>query len=78
MFAIVAKADVFPISRSPGAGQPDLVVTWTAGDKAKAFLSAKGIDADYEVVPLTEAALPRMAAALGCTADDIGFDSYPE
>ena len=78
MFAIVTKSDGFPVSRSPGAGQADLVVTWTSNDRAKAFIDAKGIDADYKVVPLTEDALNSMAVALGCAADDIAFDSYPE
>lgn len=78
MFAIVTKSDGFPVSRSPGAGQPDLVVTWTSNDRAQAFIAAKGIDADYSVVPLTEDALDKMAKALGCAADDIAFDSYPE
>lgn len=78
MFAIVSKADGYPVSRSVGGGQPDLVVTWTSGDNAKAFLSAKGIEADYTVVALTEDALNTMARALGCDADAIAFDSYPE
>ncbi len=78
MFAIVSKTDGYPVSRSPGAGQPDLVVTWTSTDRARAFLSAKGIDADYNVVALTEDSLDKMAKVLGCAADDIAFDSYPE
>jgi predicted Fe-Mo cluster-binding NifX family protein len=78
MFAIVSKADGYPVSRSVGSGQPDLVVTWTSGEKARAFLSAKGIEADYAVVALTEDALNTMARALGCDADAIAFDSYPE
>ncbi|MDH4151385.1 MAG: hypothetical protein OEW79_11270 [Betaproteobacteria bacterium] len=78
MFAIVSKSDGFPVSRSPGGGQPDLVVTWTSGDKAKAFLAAKGIEADYSVVALTEDTLNGMAKALDCDADSIAFDSYPE
>lgn len=78
MFAIVSKADGYPVSRSVGSGQSDLVVTWTSGDKARAFLSAKGIEADYAVVALTEDALNTMARALGCDADAIAFDSYPE
>jgi hypothetical protein len=78
MFAIVSKADGYPVSRSIGGGQPDLVVTWTSSDKAKAFLAAKGIEADYSVVALTEDALNGMAKALGCDADSIAFDSYPE
>lgn len=78
MFAIVSKADGYPVSRSVGGGQPDLVVTWTSGDKARAFLAAKGIEADYAVVALTEDVLNTMAKALGCDADAIAFDSYPE
>lgn len=78
MFAIVSKSDGYPISRSAGNGQPDLVVTWTSGDRAKAFIAAKGIEADYAVVALTEDALGTMASALGCDADAIAFDSYPE
>jgi hypothetical protein len=78
MFAIVSKADGYPVSRSTGSGQPDLVVTWTSGDRARAFLAAKGIEADYAVVALTEDALNGMAKALGCDADAIAFDSYPE
>ena len=75
MFAIVCKSDGFPVSRQ-AAGQ-DLVVTWTSADKAKAFLSAKGLEADYEVVALTDDSLGRMAQALGCAADAIAFDAYP-
>jgi hypothetical protein len=78
MFAIVSKTDGYPVSRNIGGGQPDLVVTWTSGDKAKAFLAAKGIEADYSVVALTEDALGGMAKALGCDPDAIAFDSYPE
>lgn len=79
MFAIASKAGGYPVSRSIGGGQPDLVVTWTSNDKAKAFLAAKGIEADYSVVvALTEDALKGMAKALGCDAESIAFDAYPE
>jgi hypothetical protein len=78
MFAIICKADGFPVSRQAGDGAPDLVVTWTSEAKARAFLSAKGIESDYQVVALTDDSLGRMAQALGCTADDIGFDAYPD
>ena len=77
MFAIVCKADGFPVSRQVGGGQPDMVVTWTSQDKATAFLSAKGIQGDYQVVALTEDSLGNMAKALGCDPDAIAFDSYP-
>jgi hypothetical protein len=77
MFAIICKADNFPVSRQV-SGQPDMVVTWTSQAKATAFLSAKGLQADYQVVALTEDALGRMANALGCEADAIAFDAYPD
>jgi hypothetical protein len=77
MFAIICKADGFPVSRRVGDDTPELVVTWTSDAAAKAFLSAKGIEADYQVVALTEDSLNRMAEALGCPADAIAFDAYP-
>ena len=77
MFAIICKADGFPVSRQVGNGAPDMVVTWTSQDKARAFLAAKGIEADYQVVALTDDSLNHMAQALGCQADAIAFDAYP-
>ena len=53
-------------------------MTWTSDAKAKAFIASKGIDADYKVVALTEDTLNSMAQALGCVAEAIDFDSYPE
>jgi hypothetical protein len=77
MFAIVCKADGFPVSRHVPDTAADLVVTWTSKDKAQSFLAGKGLEADYEVVPLTEDALGKMATALGCAVDAIAFDAYP-
>jgi hypothetical protein len=77
MFAIICKTDGFPVSRQVGKDQPDMVVTWTSQDKATAFLSAKGIQSDYQVVALTEDTLGSMAKALGCEPDAIAFDAYP-
>lgn len=77
MFAIICKTDGFPVSRQAGNGEPDMVVTWTSQDKAAAFLSAKGIQSDYQVVALTEDTLGSMAKALGCDPDAIAFDAYP-
>jgi len=77
MFAIICKADGFPVSRRVGNDTPDLVVTWTSRAAAQSFLSARSIEADYEVVALTDDTLGRMAQALGCAADAIAFDAYP-
>ena len=76
MFAIICKADGFPVSRQTGGG-PDLVVTWTSEAAAKMFLVKKDMDADYQVVALTDDSLGKMAQALGCAADAIAFDAYP-
>ena len=77
MFAIVCKADGFPVSRQVGNGTPDLVVTWTSQASAMTFLSAKGLQSDYQVVALTDDTLGSMAKALGCEPDAIAFDAYP-
>jgi hypothetical protein len=77
MFAIICKADGFPVSRRVGNDTPDLVVTWTSQAGATAFLSAKGLQADYQVVALTDDSLDRMAQALGCAPDAIAVDAYP-
>jgi hypothetical protein len=77
MFAIICKADGFPVSRQIGNDQPDLVVTWTSQAAAKTFLAAKGLEADYQIVALTDDSLSSMAQALGCQADAIAFDAYP-
>lgn len=77
MFAIVCNADGFPVSRRVGNDTPDLVVTWTSQAAARAFLSAKGIESDYQVIALTDDSLSRMAQVLGCAPDAIAFDAYP-
>jgi hypothetical protein len=77
MFAIICKADGFPVSRQVGTNTPDMVVTWTSQDKARAFLAAKGLESEYQVVALTDDSLNSMAKALGCQADAIAFDAYP-
>ena len=78
MFAIISKADGFPVSRQVGTDTPTLIVTWTSNASAKSFLSTKGIEADYQVVALTDDSLNLMAQALGCQADSIEFDAYPD
>jgi len=78
MFAIISKSDGFPISRRVGNDARELVVTWTSDTSAGKFIAAKGLDADYEVAALTEDSLNRMAKALGCDADVIEFDAYPD
>ena len=75
MFAIICTADGYPVSRQVNA--QDLVVTWVSQAAATAFLAAKGLEAEYQVVALTDDSLNKMAQALGCPADAIAFDAYP-
>jgi hypothetical protein len=77
MFAIICKADGYPVSRQVGADTQSLVVTWVSQAAATAFLAAKGLEADYQVVALTDDSLNRMAEVLGCQAEAIAFDAYP-
>jgi hypothetical protein len=77
MFAIICKADGYPVSRHVSDDTADLVVTWTSKDKAQSFLAAKKLDADYEVVRSPRMALGKMAQALGYPVESIAFDAYP-
>lgn len=77
MFAIVSKSDWVPICRKVEGVEPDPVVTWVSEAKASTFISAKGIASDYQVAPLTDDSLSKMAQALGCQADAIQFEVYP-
>jgi hypothetical protein len=77
VYAIVYKSDGFPISRQVEGVAPDPVVTWNTEDQAKAFISSKGGDADFQAVQLTDEAMDKMAAAMGCPVESITFDPYP-
>ena len=54
MYAIVYRTDGFPICRQVPGIEPDPVVTWNTEDAAKAFISSKGGEADFEPVQLTD------------------------
>lgn len=77
MYAIVYKSDGFPICRQIEGVVPDPIVTWNTEDQAKAFISSKGGDADFQPVALTDEAMDKMAAAMGCAVESITFDPYP-
>ena len=66
MYAIVYRTDGFPICRQVPGIEPDPVVTWNTEDAAKAFISSKGGEADFEPVQLTDDAMDKLAAAIGC------------
>lgn len=77
MFAIVSKSDGFPICRQVPGVAPDPVVTWNSEAAAKAFISAKGGDADFQAVPITDEAMDKLAKALGCAVESMTFEPYP-
>ncbi|HYX64180.1 MAG TPA: hypothetical protein VE935_08185 [Burkholderiales bacterium] len=77
MYAIVYKADGFPICRQMPGVTPDPVVTWNSEAAAKAFISSKGGEGEFEPVQITDDAMDRLAKALGCAVESMTFEPYP-
>jgi hypothetical protein len=53
------------------------VVTWNSEDAARAFISSKGADAEFQPVRLTDETMDRIARAMGCPVEAMTFDPYP-
>lgn len=77
MYAIVYKADGFPICRQVPGVSPDPVVTWMNEAAAKAFISSKGGDADFQPLELTDDAMDKLAKTMGCPVQSMTFEPYP-
>ena len=77
MYAIVYKSDGFPICRQVAGVSPDPVVTWNDEASAKAFISSKGGDADFQPLQLTDEAMDKLAKTMGCTVEVMTFEPYP-
>jgi len=77
MYAIVYKSDGFPICRQMPDVSPDPVVTWNTEAAAKAFISSKGGDAEFQAVQLTDEAMDKLAKAIGCPVESMTFEPYP-
>lgn len=77
MYAIVYKTDGFPICRQLPGVSPDPVVTWNTEDAAKAFITSKGSDADFQAVQLTDDAMDKLARVMGCPVEAMTFEPYP-
>ena len=77
MFAIVYKSDGFPICRQIAGVTPDPVVTWNDEAAAKAFISSKGKDAEFQPLQLTDEAMDKLAKTMGCTVEVMTFEPYP-
>lgn len=77
MYAIIYKSDGFPICCQVAGVTPDPVVTWMTEGAARAFITAKGSDADFQAVQLTDETMDKMAKAIGCPVESMTFEPYP-
>jgi hypothetical protein len=77
MYAIVSKADGFPVCRQLPGVSPDPVVTWNTEAAARAFISSKEADADFQPLELTDEAMDRLASTIGCPVQAMTFEPYP-
>jgi hypothetical protein len=77
MYAIVFKSDGVPICRQVAGVSPDPVVTWNTEAAAKAFISSKGKDAEFQPLQLTDEAMDKLAKTLGYPVEAMTFEPYP-
>lgn len=77
MYAIVYKSDGFPICRQVAGVTPDPVVTWNDEAAAKAFISSKGGEAEFQPLQLTDDAMDKLANTMGCSVQAMTFEPYP-
>jgi hypothetical protein len=77
MFVIVSKSDGFPICRQVPGVTPDPVVTWHNEAAARAFISSKGGEADFQPMRITDEAMDKLAKVLGCAVETMTFEPYP-
>ena len=74
MYAIVYKADGFPVCRQIPGVTPDPVVTWNSEDAARTFISSKGGEGEYQPLQLTDDAMDGLAKAMGLQIISIPYD----
>jgi hypothetical protein len=77
MYAIVYKSDGFPVCRQVPGVTPDPVVTWGSEAAAKAFISSKGGEAEFQPLQLTDEAMDELAKTIGCPMEAMTFEPYP-
>ena len=77
MYAIVYKSDGFPICCQVAGVSPDPVVTWNNESAAKAFISSKGKDAEFQAVEITDDSMDKLAKVIGCPVTSMTFEPYP-
>lgn len=77
MYAIVFKSDGFPICRQIAGVSPDPVVTWMTEAAAKAFISSKGAEGEFQPLQLTDETMDKLAKTIGCPVEAMTFEPYP-
>jgi hypothetical protein len=77
MYAIVYKADGYPVCRQVPGVDPDPVVTWNTEAAAKAFIASKDGEADFQPLELTDEAMENLAKTMGCQLQAMTFEPYP-
>lgn len=77
MFAIVYKADGFPICVQVAGVAPDPVVVWSTEGAAKSFIESKDGTADFQPVAVDDGSLDAIAKAMGCPVEQITLEPYP-
>jgi hypothetical protein len=77
MFAIVYKADGFPICVQVAGVAPDPVVIWASESAARFFIDKKGGADDFEPVAVDDGSLDAIAKAMGCPVEQITLEPYP-
>jgi hypothetical protein len=77
MYAIVSKSDGFPICRQVPGITPNPVVTWNSEAAAKAFISSKGGEAEFQPLRITDEAMDSLAKAIGYPIETMTFEPYP-
>ena len=77
MYAIVYKADGFPICVQVAGVEPDPVVVWTTEGAAKSFIESKGGSEEFQPVAVDDGSLDAIAKAMGCPVDRITLEPYP-
>jgi hypothetical protein len=53
------------------------VVTWNSEDAARAFISSKGKEGEFQSVQLTDEVMDKLALAIGCPVESMTVDPYP-
>ena len=77
MYAIVFKADGFPVCCQVPGVSPDPVVVWTTQDAAKSFIDSRGGDAEFQPLEVNDQNMEAMAKAMGCPVERLMLEPYP-